>query len=53
MMNFGATLDERISDGFYFCRALKAIEYMFAHPELLMEPASKRFEMPDNIHKKK
>ena len=53
MINFGATLDERISDGFYFCRALKAIEYLFAHPELLMEPASKKFEIPDNIHKKK
>ena len=52
MMNFGVTLDERISDGFYFCRALKAIEYLFAHPELLMEPASKRFEIPNNIHKK-
>ena len=52
MMNLGATLDERISDGFYFCRALKAIEYLFAHPELLMEPASKRFEIPNNIHKK-
>ncbi len=52
MMNFGATLDERIGDGFYFCRALKAIEYLFAHPELLMEPASKHFEIPDNIKKK-
>ena len=51
-MNFGATLDERIADGFYLCRALKAIEYLFAHPELLMEPASKRFEIPNNIHKK-
>lgn len=53
MMNFGATLDERISDGFYFCRALKAIEYLFAHPELMMKPASEHFEIPDNIHKKK
>jgi chloramphenicol O-acetyltransferase len=52
MMNLGATLDERIADGFYFCRALKAIEYLFANPELLMEPASKHFEIPDNIHKK-
>ena len=52
MMNFGATLDERIADGFYLCRALKAIEYLFAHPELLMEPASKRFEIPNSIHKK-
>lgn len=51
-MNLGATLDERIADGFYFCRALKAIEYLFSHPELMMEEASKRFDMPDNVHKK-
>lgn len=41
MMNFGATLDERIADGFYFCKALKLIEYMCANPEILMEKASK------------
>ena len=52
MMNLGITLDERIADGFYFCRALKAIEYLFSHPELLMESASKSFEIPDNVHKK-
>jgi len=52
-MNLGITLDERIEDGFYFCRALKAIEYLFAHPELLMEAASKDFEIPDNVNKKK
>ena len=51
MMNIGATLDERISDGFYFCRALKGIEYLFAHPELLEEEASKQFKMPDSVHK--
>ena len=52
MMNLGITLDERIADGFYFCRALKAIEYLFSHPELLMEEAKKDFEIPDNINKK-
>ena len=52
MMNLGITLDERIADGFYFCRALKAIEYLFAHPQLLMDSASKPFEIPDNVHKK-
>ena len=52
MMNMGITLDERIGDGFYFCRAVKAIEYLFAHPELMMEAASKDFEIPDNVHKK-
>lgn len=53
MMNLGITLDERIADGFYFCRALKAIEHLFSHPELLMEDAKKDFEIPDNINKKK
>ena len=53
MMNLGITLDERIEDGFYFCRALKAIEYLFAHPGIMMEAASKDFEIPDNVIKKK
>ncbi len=52
IMNIGITLDERIADGFYFCRALKAIEFLFANPKLMMEPASKHFDIPDNIHKK-
>ena len=47
------TLDERIGDGFYFCRAVKAIEYLFANPKLLMEEASKPFEVPSSIHEKK
>ena len=51
-MNLGITLDERIADGFYFCRALKAIEYLFAHPELMMESASKHFEIPEYVHTK-
>lgn len=51
-MNIGVTLDERIADGFYFCRALKAIEYLFANPNLMMEAASKHFDIPDYVHKK-
>ena len=46
-MNLGATIDERIADGFYFCKALKLIEYMFAHPEVMMEEASKKVSIPD------
>ncbi len=53
MMNIAITLDERIADGFYFCRALKAIEYLFDHPELMMERASQDFEIPNNVQKKK
>ena len=48
MMELGATLDERIADGFYFCKALKLIEYLFAHPECLMEEAGKKVSIPEN-----
>ena len=46
LMNFGATIDERIADGFYFCKALKLIEYIFAHPEVLMEEPGKKVSIP-------
>lgn len=51
-MEIGATLDERISDGFYFCRAFKGLEYILNNPELLLEAAAKDFEMDLDIHKK-
>ncbi len=38
IIDFGATLDERIADGFYFARSLKLVKYIFAHPELLDQP---------------
>lgn len=38
MIDIGATLDERIADGFYFARSLKLIKYIFANPELLDWP---------------
>ena len=38
MIDIGATLDERIADGFYFVRSLKLIKHIFAHPELLEKP---------------
>lgn len=40
IVDIGATLDERIADGFYFARSLKLIKYIFAHPELLEKPLS-------------
>jgi pyruvate/2-oxoglutarate dehydrogenase complex dihydrolipoamide acyltransferase (E2) component len=39
-IDIGATLDERIADGFYFARSLKLIKYIFSHPELLDRPLS-------------
>ncbi|MDO4618574.1 MAG: 2-oxo acid dehydrogenase subunit E2 [Clostridia bacterium] len=35
VVNIGATLDERIADGFYFARSLKLIKHICKNPELL------------------
>ena len=38
VVDIGATLDERIADGFYFARSLKLIKYICGKPELLERP---------------
>lgn len=38
VVDIGATLDERIADGFYFARSLKLVRHICAHPELLDRP---------------
>lgn len=38
LIDIGATLDERIADGFYFVRSLKLIKHIFRHPEMLEIP---------------
>ena len=38
VIDVGATLDERIADGFYFSRSLRLVKHIFAHPELLDLP---------------
>jgi hypothetical protein len=38
VLDFGATLDERIADGFYFARSFRLIRHIFANPELLDKP---------------
>ena len=38
VVDIGATLDERIADGFYFGRSLRLVKHIFAHPELLDRP---------------
>lgn len=40
VFNIGATLDERIADGFYFARSLRLIKYLVANPEMLEQPLS-------------
>ena len=41
LVDIGATLDERIGDGFYFARSLKLFQYISAHPEILDWPLEK------------
>ncbi|MCF0136140.1 MAG: 2-oxo acid dehydrogenase subunit E2 [Lachnospiraceae bacterium] len=48
VVDIGATLDERIADGFYFARSLKVIKYLFANPEKLEET----FETPSGFEYK-
>lgn len=38
VVDIGATLDERIGDGFYFARSLKLIKYICANPTILDRP---------------
>lgn len=38
LIDIGATLDERIADGFYFARSLKLVKHIFSHPKLLEQP---------------
>ena len=38
VVDIGATLDERIADGFYFARSLKLVKHIFANPALLDRP---------------
>ena len=40
VIDFGAILDERIGDGFYFARSLRLLKYVFENPELLDKPFS-------------
>ncbi|MBQ1289074.1 MAG: 2-oxo acid dehydrogenase subunit E2 [Erysipelotrichaceae bacterium] len=38
VIDIGATLDERIADGFYFARSLRLMKHIFANPEVLEKP---------------
>lgn len=44
MLDFGATLDERIADGFYFARSFKLVQHIFANPDLLDRPIGQASE---------
>ena len=40
IVDFSATLDESIADGFYFARSLKIVKHVFENPEFLDIPLS-------------
>lgn len=40
----GANYDERATDGFYLIKSLKLLQYLFDHPEMLEEDASKKID---------
>ena len=40
IVNIGATVDERIADGFYFARSIRLIEAILQQPELLEQPVA-------------
>lgn len=40
MISVGATVDERIADGFYFAKSIRLLEEILEHPERLEQPIS-------------
>lgn len=46
VMGFTVTLDERISDGFYYVRAIRLFKKLMENPELLLERPE---EVPDDL----
>ena len=40
----GVTIDERISDGFYFAKSAKILDYLFDHPELLDDNVDEKID---------
>lgn len=45
LCEFGANLDERIADGFYFAKSLKIFEHILQNPELLEEDANTEIKL--------
>lgn len=45
--DFGVNMDERIADGYYFAKSIKALEYILDNPELLEDRADARIEIDE------
>ncbi len=44
VMDLGITLDERISDGYYYSKTIKLLKYLLQNPELLETPAKEEVD---------
>lgn len=44
MLNLGITLDERISDGYYYAKSIALFKHLLENPELLERPANEEVE---------
>lgn len=44
IISIGATVDERIADGFYFAKSIKLVEEILQNPEILEKPVNPEFE---------
>lgn len=45
----GMTIDERISDGFYFAKSIKVVRYLLKHPNLLDLPLEEPISMEEEV----
>ena len=55
VVNLGITIDERISDGYYYAKTIKRLQYLIEHPEELEKPSefNRGQNKPGDEHYKK
>ena len=44
-LDLGLTVDERLSDGYYYSKSVKLLKHLLEHPELLELPAKEKVEV--------
>lgn len=47
LCEWGMNFDERIADGYYFAKSAKYLQFFLSNPELLEEPAGKKYDLPE------
>ena len=44
-VDLGITIDERISDGYYYAKSIRLLQYLLENPELLERPLGEPVEL--------